>query len=128
MVPDLILYLSIECTAASYARGSHLKSGGPKSGGWNEPDRNSPDRNSVVAERFSTGRWQMAEDNQDQAQEMAREGLEKAKGGAGKAGQGRELIEEAKRLDHDAVADIAPESEDTDRGDPTAIQPQTPKE
>jgi hypothetical protein len=70
----------------------------------------------------------MAEDNQDQAREMAREGLEKAKGGAGKAGEGRELIEEAKRLDHDAVADIAPESEDADRDDTTAIQPQTPKE
>jgi hypothetical protein len=70
----------------------------------------------------------MAEDNQDQAQEMAREGLEKAKGGAGKAGEGRELIEEAKRLDHDAIADIAPESEDADRDDPTVAQPPVPKE
>ena len=70
----------------------------------------------------------MAEDNQDQAQEMAREGLEKAKGGTGKAGEGRELIEEAKRLDHDAIADIAPESEDANRDDPTAVQQQTLKE
>jgi hypothetical protein len=67
----------------------------------------------------------MAEDNQDQAREMAEEGLKKAKSGAG-AGEGRELIEEAKRLDHDAVAGIAPESEDIDREDPTAVQPETP--
>lgn len=70
----------------------------------------------------------MAEDNQDQAREMAEEGLKKAKGGAGATGEGRELIEEAKRLDHDAVASIAPESEDADREDPGAVQPQTPKE
>ena len=69
----------------------------------------------------------MAEDNQDQAREMAEEGLKKAKAGAENAGEGRELIEEAKRLDHDAVAGIAPESEDTDRDDPTATQPETPK-
>jgi hypothetical protein len=67
----------------------------------------------------------MAEDNQDQAREMAEEGLKKAKGATG---EGRELIEEAKRLDHDAVAGIAPESEDADREDPGAVQPQTPKE
>ena len=70
----------------------------------------------------------MAEDNQDQAQEMAREGLQKVKNGAGKAGEGRELIEEAKRLDHDAIADIAPESEDADRDDATVAQPPTPEE
>jgi hypothetical protein len=69
----------------------------------------------------------MAEDNQDQAREMAEEGLKKAKSGAG-AGEGRELIEEAKRLDHDAVAGIAPESEDADRDDPDAVQPDTPKD
>lgn len=69
----------------------------------------------------------MAEDNQDQAREMAEEGLKKAKGGAG-GGEGRELIEEAKRLDHDAVSGIAPESEDADRDDPTAVQPDKPKE
>jgi hypothetical protein len=68
----------------------------------------------------------MAEDNQDQAREMAEEGLKKAKSGTGSAGEGRELIEEAKRLDHDAVAGIAPESEDIDREDPTAVQPETP--
>ena len=33
----------------------------------------------------------MAEDNQDQAREMAEEGLKKAKSGAGNAGEGREL-------------------------------------
>ena len=70
----------------------------------------------------------MAEDNQDQAREMAEEGLKKVKGGTGGAGEGRELIEEAKRLDHDAVADIAPESEDADRDDPDAVQPDTPKD
>jgi hypothetical protein len=69
----------------------------------------------------------MAEDNQDQAREMAEEGLKKAKSGAG-TGEGRELIEEAKRLDHDAVAGIAPESEDADRDDPDAVQPDTPKD
>ncbi len=69
----------------------------------------------------------MAEDNQDQAREMAEEGLKKAKSGAGD-GEGRELIEEAKRLDHDAVAGIAPESEDADRDDPDAVQPDTPKD
>jgi hypothetical protein len=69
----------------------------------------------------------MAEDNQDQAREMAEEGLKKAKSGAG-GGEGRELIEEAKRLDHDAVAGIAPESEDANRDDPDAVQPDTPKD
>ena len=34
----------------------------------------------------------MAEDNQDQAREMAEEGLKKAKGGAGAIGDGRELF------------------------------------
>ena len=70
----------------------------------------------------------MAEDNQDQAREMAEEGLKKAKGGAGATGEGRELIEEAKRLDHDTVAGIAPESEDADREDPDAVQPEMPKD
>jgi hypothetical protein len=65
----------------------------------------------------------MAEDNQDQAREMAREGLEKAK--AKKPGEATELIEEAKRLDHDAIADIAPESEDIDRDDPAGTTPAT---
>jgi len=69
----------------------------------------------------------MAEDNQDQAREMAEEGLKKAKSGAG-AGEGRELIEAAKRLDHDAVAVIAPESADADRDDPNPVQPDTPKD
>ena len=70
----------------------------------------------------------MAEDNQDQAREMAEEGLKKTNSGAGATGEGRELIEEAKRLDQDAVAGIAPESEDADREDPGAVQPQTPKD
>ena len=70
----------------------------------------------------------MAEDNQDQAREMAEEGLEEGQKRCRKAGEGRELIEEAKRLDHDAVAGIAPESEDADRDDPTAIQPETLKQ
>jgi hypothetical protein len=53
--------------------------------------------------------------------------MKKAKSGAG-TGEGRELIEEAKRLDHDAVAAIAPESEDADRDDPNAVQRDTPKD
>ncbi|EWY36173.1 hypothetical protein N825_29400 [Skermanella stibiiresistens SB22] len=52
---------------------------------------------------------------------MAREGLEKAK--SKKPGEAAELIEEAKRLDHHAIADIAPESEDADRDDPEAAAP-----
>ncbi|WP_119681076.1 hypothetical protein [Indioceanicola profundi] len=60
----------------------------------------------------------MAEDNIDQAREMAEEGARKLKQGDP---QGRELIEEAKRLDHDAVADIAPESADVNRGRDNAV-------
>ncbi len=67
----------------------------------------------------------MAEDNDDQAREMAREGQRKIKRGGGESGEGLELIEEAKRLDHDAVADIAPESEDENRaiGDNAELEP-----
>jgi hypothetical protein len=66
-----------------------------------------------------TGDADMAEDNDDQAREMALEGQQKLKQGKAKdeTEAGRELIEEAKRLDHDAIADIAPESEDAKRGE-----------
>lgn len=65
----------------------------------------------------------MAEDNQDQAREMAVEGMRKAK--AGNKGEGIELVEEAKRLDHDAIADIAPDSDDASRDDPDLTPPAT---
>jgi hypothetical protein len=71
----------------------------------------------------------MAEDNQDQAHEMAREGLRKLKEGQGSPAatdEGRELIEEAKRLDHDAIADIAPESGDDNRDEIDNSERKTP--
>lgn len=48
----------------------------------------------------------MAEDNQDQAREMAEEGVRKLR--RGEVAEGCELVEEADRLDHDAVATILP--------------------
>jgi hypothetical protein len=68
----------------------------------------------------------MAEDNDDQAREMALEGLRKLKSGEGENPEGRELIEEAKRLDHDAIADIAPESEDLNRDGHDNAEPKPP--
>jgi hypothetical protein len=66
----------------------------------------------------------MAEDNQDQAHEMAEEGLRKLR--KDDANEGCELIEEAKRLDHDHVADIAPESKDANRDDHDNAEPDPP--
>ena len=71
----------------------------------------------------------MAEDNDDQAREMAEEGLRKIREGHGSPAptdEGRELVEEAKRLDHDAIADIAPESEDANRDEIDNSERQTP--
>jgi hypothetical protein len=68
----------------------------------------------------------MAEDNDDQAREMALEGVCKLKSAEGESPDGRELIEEAKRLDHDAIADIAPESEDDNRGSRDNAEPKPP--
>ncbi|QQP93168.1 hypothetical protein IGS68_28945 (plasmid) [Skermanella sp. TT6] len=68
----------------------------------------------------------MAEDNEDQAREMALEGLRKLRGGKDTCLDGRELMEEAKRLDHDAIADIALESEDINRSSRDNAEPQPP--
>jgi hypothetical protein len=68
----------------------------------------------------------MAEDNQDQAREMAQEGARKLKADGKAGGEGLELLEEAKRLDHDAIADIAPEGQDANRGERDNAEPEAP--
>lgn len=68
----------------------------------------------------------MAEDNRDQAREMAQEGLRKLGRGGQEAREGRELVEEARRLDHDAVADLVPEDQDANRSDRDNAEPEAP--
>lgn len=63
----------------------------------------------------------MAEDNRDQAREMAGEGARTLR--HGNASEGRELIEEARRLDRDAVAGIAPESDVPESEEDAAVDP-----